>query len=93
MEHTNTYRAEAWDRGEPTQAKVHLITIPSGRKVTVGTYAKAWRALLTMPPDAEVPNWQWYPVPAASILRDMRDGLHDRINRKDPRYPRGRKAR
>jgi len=32
-----------------------------------------------------------YPIEAAAILRDLHAGMHDRINRHDPRFGRGRK--
>jgi len=60
------------------------ITIPDGRKVTLGAYAKAWRKVASMPADARVPGWDFMPRNAASIRADMVNGMIDRINRHLP---------
>ena len=60
----------------------HYITIPSGKAVSLSNYAKAWRAVKAMKPDAIIRagDWQWFEVKARDVLRDMMRGLHDRIN-------------
>lgn len=73
-------------------ATTTCIRIPSGRSIPVGQYAAAWKKLKTVPPTAQVPNWDHFDTDAAEVLRDMRYGMMDRINRKDPRYPKGRRA-
>jgi hypothetical protein len=67
------------------------IGLPNDKRCSISTYCRAWRTLKTLPPEAEVKGWEWYPVPARDILRRLHEGLHDRINRHDPRYGRGRK--
>ena len=68
------------------------IRIPSGRSIPLGQYAAAWKKLLTLPPNTRVPKWDHFDTDAAVVLREMRAGMMDRINRKDPRYPKGKKA-
>ena len=68
------------------------ITLGDGRACGLGTYVKAWRAILTLP------ERQWlvrcpdgYGGTASDALRQLRDGMHDRINRHIPGYGKGRK--
>lgn len=61
----------------------HIITLPNQRQVTAGTYAAAWRAIKAKP-DAFFPGWDYFPISGREILKAMRDGLHDRINRHIP---------
>jgi hypothetical protein len=71
-------------------AKVtRLITLGSGRRVTLGTYVAAWKKLKTMDPKTQVDGWQWYPVNAGWILDDMRAAMMDRINQGIPAMQRG----
>jgi len=67
------------------------ITLPSGRRVSVGEYARSWRVLLATPPETQVGGFEWYPMSAAEVLRELRRGMHDRISRHLPWYERGRK--
>lgn len=73
-------------------ATTTCIRIPSGRSVPVGQYATAWKKLLTIEPTARVPKWDHFDTDAGEVLREMRAGMMDRINKKDPRYPKGKKA-
>lgn len=68
-----------------------VITLPNGRAVGLGAYVRAWRLLLTTRPDADIRGFTWHALPAADVLRELRYGLHDRINRHLPGYGRGRK--
>jgi len=65
------------------------ITLPNDRTVTLGTYVKAWRQLKRLPPQETVHGFSWYLQTAGQILREMRRGVHDRINRHLP-HPQGR---
>lgn len=67
-----------------------VIQLPKGNAVPIPTYLAAWRALKALPGDREVTGWEWYPVPAGRILDAMMAGVHDRINRHQPGYGRGR---
>jgi hypothetical protein len=67
------------------------ITLPSGRRVSVGEYARSWRVLLATPPETQIRGFEWYPLPAREVLRELRRGMHDRISRHLPWYQRGRK--
>ncbi len=73
-------------------ATITCIRIPSGRSIPVGQYAAAWKKLLSVDPSTSVPKWDHFDTDAGDVLQEMRSALHDRINRKDPRYPNGRKA-
>jgi hypothetical protein len=68
-----------------------FITLPNGKACPLPVYCAAWVTLKTLDPNAEIGSWEWYPVKARDILRELRAGLHDRINRHDPRHGRGRK--
>ena len=64
-----------------------VIRVPSGRYVTIGQYVATWDKLRRVSPeqlrqDCPAGLWQWYPVPAAEVLRDMRDAMDDMINRR-----------
>lgn len=64
-----------------------VITLPSGSRVTVGQYVAAWNRLRHASESdlqCDVPSrqWQWYPVKGWEVLRDMREAMHDRINRR-----------
>jgi hypothetical protein len=69
--------------------RVNLL--PSGKRCSPPTYCQCWRTLKTLDPDTEVKGWEWYPYKATEILRELRYGLHDRINRHIPGFGRGRK--
>lgn len=72
-------------------AMTRVIGLPNGKQCRLSVYCAAWRTLKTLDPEAEVKGWEWYPVPARDILRRLHEGLHERINRHDPRHGRGRK--
>jgi hypothetical protein len=67
------------------------IGLPNGKRSVLPTYCAAWRTLKTLDPKAQVKGWDDFPADAADVLRDMRAGLADRINRHIPGYGRGRK--
>lgn len=66
------------------------IRLPTGRSVAATEFARSWRTLKTLAPDALVRGWDHFPAPAARILAEIRTGLHDRINRHLPGYGEGR---
>ena len=68
-----------------------FITLPNGKPCSLPVYCAAWRQLKALPPDAEIRGFKDWPEPARDVLREMHYGLHNRINRHDPRYMRGRK--
>ena len=70
------------------------VRIPSGRLVSLGAYVAGWRkvaALAATDPDARVHGWDYFAEDAWRVLRDLRDGMHDRINRHIAGYGIGRK--
>jgi hypothetical protein len=70
---------------------MHTIRLPNGNRCSVSRYVAAWRALRSMPADTSTKGFDHFPAPAGDVLGAMRDGLHDRINRHDPSFGRGRK--
>lgn len=62
--------------------KIITITVPDGRPFRLSEYIRSWKKLLTLDSSTEVANWEWYPVSAGEILYKIRQGIHDRINRK-----------
>jgi hypothetical protein len=68
----------------------HYITLPNGRKVSVGAYAAAYRSLKAAPPEARFPGFGFFPERADIILRAIRDGITERINRHLPGFGVGR---
>ncbi len=68
------------------------VTLGTGRQVSLSAYVAAWRRVKAMKPDAVIRNGiQWFDQSAAEVLRQFRDGMHDRINRHLPGYGRGRR--
>lgn len=63
-------------------APVKVITLPNGTRLRLGDYCQAWKRLKTLPPETEISGWEWYPVEARHILREIRRGVTDRINRR-----------
>jgi len=68
-----------------------FVTLPNQRRCTLGRYVAAWRALRAMNPAAPAAGFDDVPLPALEILRQLRRGMHERINRHLPAYGRGRK--
>jgi hypothetical protein len=61
---------------------VKVIVLPNGTRLRLGDYCQAWRRLKAQPPETEISGWEWYPVEARHILRRLREGVTDRINRR-----------
>lgn len=70
---------------------IRVITLPSGNQCRLGAYVAAWRTLKTLPAETIIPRWDWHSNDAGSVLRSLRAGIHDRINRHIPSYGVGRK--
>ncbi len=63
------------------------ITLPNGRRVGLGVYVDAWKRLVVLEqtqPGAMVHGFSDWPDSAERVLREIRAGLHDRINRHIP---------
>jgi hypothetical protein len=67
------------------------VTLPNGKPCGLGKYVAAWRTLRAIAPDTQVKGFDHFPDDAASVLRELRRGLHDRINRHLEGYGKGRK--
>lgn len=74
-----------------TTKQALCIVLPTGRRITLRSYCAAWRALKVIDPDKTIRDWDAFPTRAADILREMRRGIDDRINRHDPAFRRGHK--
>jgi hypothetical protein len=61
---------------------MQAVTLPNGRSISLGSYVWLWKNVKARDPRSEVTGWQWYPVPARDVLRDLRHGLQDRINQR-----------
>lgn len=70
-----------------------VIGLSDNRVVHLGAYVDAWARVLTAPAGTEFAQslTSRWPATREEILEQFRDGLHDRINRRDPRYGVGRK--
>lgn len=67
-----------------------VVRLPNGRRVSLGVYCAAWRSLKTYDADRPITGWDGFPVPAERVLREMRAGVHERINRHIPGFNKGR---
>jgi hypothetical protein len=72
---------------------VRVIVLGDGRQVRLGVYVAAFRSLLALPLDAPVSRdcRDRYASTSGEVLRQMRAGIHDRINRHDAAFGVGRK--
>lgn len=61
---------------------MQYITIPNGKRVTLGQYCRAWKAIKTLAPDAEVMGWSAFNLRADVIRYQIWKGVEDRINRR-----------
>lgn len=55
---------------------------PGGRAISVRTMANALRELHKMRPEQSVYGWNWCDTPAWMVLKEVRRGINDRINRR-----------
>jgi hypothetical protein len=68
------------------------VTLGDGRKIGLGRYVAAWKECLNLPPKTHIGRGiDGWGQTAAEALRALREGLVDRINRRDPAFGRGRK--
>lgn len=72
---------------------MRYVDLGNGKTVSLRAYIRGWKAALELPPKVEVRDCPgtFGPASIEHVLCRLRDGLHDRINRHDPRYGRGRK--
>lgn len=56
------------------------VTLPNGRRVGLGVYVRAWKALKGYAPDDVVGGFDYFPNTAEAVLFRLRAGLTDRIN-------------
>lgn len=89
-EYLNGYR-----RGEAVRlGKPRSIGLPNGKSISFTAFCSSWRQakeIAKTHPEALIKGWEWYPVKVDEVLREIRFGMHDRINRHVPGYGKGRK--
>ena len=68
---------------------MRTITIPNGKRVSLGAYVKMWKLLKTMNPEEYVTGWQWFSVKVRDVLNDMSDAAEERLNAGIPYTMRG----
>jgi hypothetical protein len=71
--------------------EVKVIRLPNGKVCTLPTYTRAWKQLKGCDPNAHIAGFGHFPERAHDVLRALRRGMHDRINRHLPWYGKGRK--
>lgn len=59
------------------------VTVPSGRRVRLGEYARSWRSVASCNPASQIRGFDWCAMSAAEVRRALLAGLMDRINRHD----------
>lgn len=69
---------------------MNYVTLPNGRKVSVGEYVRSWKTLKTLDPKTKVSGFSDGGDAAAVILYRLQYGIHDRINKHVPGYNVGR---
>lgn len=71
------------------------VTLGDGRHIPLGAYVAAWRKALDAPADAVFNGspcgWKGCSETRNEVVRQFRDGMHDRINRHIPSHGCGRK--
>ena len=69
------------------------VTLGDGTRVTLAAYAAAWRTCTAAAPGTVFSRGLcgYGSRTREQVLGEFRDGVHDRINRHDSRYGRGRK--
>lgn len=70
------------------------VTLGDGRKMPIDKYTEAWKKAKSVPANTPVRGTPSDPLgggTAGDVVRELRSGLQDRINRKDPAYGKGRK--
>lgn len=59
---------------------VRLITLPSGRRVTLAEYVRSWQAVKAIDPGTLISGFDYVPVCRERILAEMSRAVHARIN-------------
>lgn len=57
-----------------------VIGLPDGRQIRISIFLASWQRIKTLPPDATVNGWNWYPLTAREVLADISRGVLDRIS-------------
>jgi hypothetical protein len=65
----------------PRSPYPEFFRTPEGRAVSIRKMAIALKAIRGNP-DVDYPGWNWFPTPGHHIVRNFRDGLNDRINKR-----------
>lgn len=57
-----------------------FVVLPNDRAVSLSAYCSAWRRVRLLDPSAAVSGWSYWDTTAGEVLREMQDGLTERIN-------------
>lgn len=69
---------------------MRTVVLPNGREVRLSSYVAAWKLLRAMDPSDLVDGFDAFgPVEAGTILRAIRQGAADRINKHSPAHSKG----
>lgn len=75
-----------------TAESQRVVRLGCGRAIGLGKYVAAWKACKSLPPETWIGRGiSGYGETSETALAELRRGLHDRINRHDSAYGRGRK--
>lgn len=72
---------------------MRVVTLGDGKQVPLGAYVEAWRRVRELEPSASLDRGLCSrdSTTAGDVLREFRNGMHDRINRHIPGFGIGRK--
>jgi hypothetical protein len=70
-----------------------FVDLGNGSQYSLAAYVQSWKQAKSLPLDTPVKTvpGQWWPGTVSDVLRELRSGIDNRINRHDTRYGHGRK--
>jgi hypothetical protein len=75
------------------EGKFHYIGIAGDKKLSLARYMLIVKTAKENPDKMFSQSFcSWSPETGETIIKEWMDGINDRINAKDPRYPQGAKA-
>jgi len=83
------------DEMREKQSMTRVVTLGSGKRLRLGQYVAGWKQLLKLPSGSTVrgnlTSWDdAEETSTATVLRQFRQGMHERINRHIPWFGQGR---
>lgn len=68
-----------------------VVLLPNGRHCGIGVYVASWKSLLKAPAGSSIRGFGHFPESREAILRELRAGIHERINKHLSWFGKGRK--